>query len=101
MLQSYRCIMPLFCNAKQDAAALSDSPPPTMKIADKDVSEDADRGIRAWALRAATRTAAAVSEGGNCKMGSSASAWVARAKAQPAASLTVSPLLRSTFRRCK
>ena len=53
------------------------------------------------ALRAATKTAAAVREGGNCRMGSSARAWVARAKAHPAASLTVSPLLKSTFSRCR
>lgn len=54
-----------------------------------------------WAFLAATKTAAAVSDGGNCRMGSSAKAWVASAKAQPAVSLTVSLLLRSTPRRCR
>ena len=52
-------------------------------------------------MRAATRTAAAVNEGGNCMMGSSANACVASAKAHPAASFTASPSLRSTPSRCK
>jgi len=54
---------------------------------------------RACARRAATSTAAAVSEGGNCSTARSDSASVASAKAQPATRRTASPLLRSQPRR--
>ena len=53
----------------------------------------------AWARRAATKMAAAVREGGNCRMAMSESASVARANAQPAARRTAAPSERSQPRR--
>ena len=59
----------------------------------------AQEELLTWALRAATRMAAAVSEGGNCRMAMSESASVASANAQPAARRTAVPSDRSQPKR--